>query len=104
MKKSKVIVWWALGVTYVGIIMLLVGLVFGSGLTVSLGGTLGLLPVSVLTIQVLFRRLGKSQTFTKRLRRPTDTTLGKPDDMEETNLNSALDKIHSAACYGKPRQ
>lgn len=46
---------------------------------------------------------GRSSVYYKRLRRPTDTTLGKPAETE-ISFNRALDEIHRAARYGKPRQ
>lgn len=38
---------------------------------------------------------GKSRVYYKRLRRPTDTALGKPAETE-VSFNRALDEIHRA--------
>lgn len=46
----------------------------------------------------------KPRGFFKRLRRPTQTTVGQPDLPEVNGFVKALDQIATAARYGKPRR
>lgn len=56
----------------------------------------------VLLVAVVRTRQLKLSEVKHRLRRPTGTTLGKPDEIQES-YHRALDEIHRAACYGKRR-